>query len=144
VKLLDANILIYAYDSSSVHHAVCRDWLEAAFNGDEHVGLPWQTVLAFVRIVSNARAVRTPLAGPKACAIASAWLERPQVIVVEPGGRFWELFQEQVARGQVSGSLVTDAALAALALEHGATLCSTDRDFRRFDGLKVLDPTHLT
>ncbi len=141
MKLLDANVLLYAYDASSAHHVVCRNWLEAALNGAEPVGLPWQTVLAFVRIATNFRAVRTPLKAPQACAIVATWFERPQVIVVEAGERFWEIFREQTTLAQVSGPLVTDAALAALALEQGATLCTTDMDFRRFEGLKRLDPT---
>jgi toxin-antitoxin system PIN domain toxin len=141
VKLLDANILLYGYDSGSAQHGICRPWLEAAFNSDEIVALPWQTLLAFVRIATNPRAVRRPLTGPEACGIVGSWLERPNVAVIAAGERFWEIFQSQVAEAQVSGPLVTDAALAALALEHGATLCSTDRDFRRFEGLKLLDPT---
>ena len=142
--LLDANVLLYAYDSDSPHHAVCRLWLDAALNSEETVVLPWQTLLAFVRIATNSRAVRLPLSGPEACTIINSWLERLGVAVVGPGDRFWEIFQGHVADAQVSGPLVTDAALAALAFEHGATLCSTDSDFRRFRGLKLLDPTRVT
>lgn len=141
MKLLDANILLYAYDSSSAHHLACRNWLESAFNAEEAVALPWQTLLAFVHIVTNPRAVRLPLSGPQACEIVNAWLVRQNVIVVQAGDRFWEIFHPLVAEAQVSGPLVTDAALAALALEHGATLYSTDRDFRRFKDLKLSDPT---
>ena len=141
MRLLDANILLYAYDSESPRHAACRDWLEAVFNDEETIALPWQSVLAFVRIATNSRAVRKPLAGTEACNIVGSWLERQNVVVLEAGERFWEIFQGQMTEAQVSGPLVTDTALAALALEHGATLCSTDRDFRRFRGLKLLDPS---
>jgi uncharacterized protein len=141
VNLLDANILLYAYDSNSPHHTACRPWLDAAFNAEETVALPWQTLLAFVRIATNPRAVRQPLSGPEACALVSSWLARPNVAVIGAGERFWEIFQGQVLDAQAIGPLVTDAALASLALEHGATLCSTDRDFRRFRGLKLLDPS---
>lgn len=141
MKLLDANILLYAYDSNSQHHAACRSWLDAALNSEETVALPWQAVLAFVRIATHSRAVRQPLSGRDACEIVSAWLVRPNVAIVGAGDRFWEIFHAQVLDAQVSGPLVTDAALAALALEHGATLCSTDSDFRRFRGLKLLDPS---
>ncbi|HTB66480.1 MAG TPA: TA system VapC family ribonuclease toxin [Steroidobacteraceae bacterium] len=140
MKLLDANILLYSYDSDSAQHAACRLWLEAALNAEETVALPWQTLLAFVRIATNSRAVRQPLSGADACGIVESWLRRPNVVVLEAGERFWEIFQAQMVDAQVSGPLVTDTALAALALEHGATLCSTDRDFRRFRGLKLLDP----
>jgi toxin-antitoxin system PIN domain toxin len=141
VKLLDANILLYAYDSESTQHAASRTWLETAFNDEETIALPWQTILAFVRIVTNPRAVRRPLTGSEACGIADSWLQRPNVLVLDAGERFWQIFQTQIVEAQVSGPLVTDTALAALAMEHGATLCSTDRDFRRFRGLKLLDPT---
>jgi len=141
VKLLDVNVLLYAHDTSSQKHARCRDWLIRALNGDEHVGLPWQTLLGFVRIATNPRAVRRPLPATEACAIVSRWLARPQAVVVDPGERFWGIFQALVDRGQAQGPLISDAALAALAIEQGATLCTTDRDFRRFDGLRLLDPT---
>ena len=141
MKLLDANILLYAYDADSIHHVVCRNWLTRALNEDEPVGLPWQTMLAFVRIATNPRAVRTPLAIAQACDIVDAWLSRPQVVAVEAGDRFWPLLREQLTEAKVSGPLVTDASLAALALEHGATLCSADRDFLRFPSIKRFDPT---
>jgi uncharacterized protein len=141
VKLLDANILLYAYDSDSAHHAVCRSWLEAAFNSDEIVALPWQTLLAFIRISTNSRATKKPLQSAEACEIVSSWLHQANVSVIGAGERFWELLQDQLREARVTGPLVTDAALAALALEHGATLCSIDRDFRRFRGLRLIDPT---
>lgn len=143
MKLLDANILLYAYDSSSPHHRACREWFEAALNADETVALPWQTILAFVRIATNPQATRRPLPGPAACAIVESWLSRPSIAVVSPGERFWEIFRAQVGEAQISGPLVTDTALAALALENGAVLCSTDRDFRRFKDLQILDPLQL-
>jgi predicted nucleic acid-binding protein len=81
------------------------------------------------------------LSGEDACGIVSQWLAQPQVVVLSPGEHFWSIFVEQVKRAQVLGPLVTDAALAALAIESGATLCSTDRDFLRFEGLELIDPT---
>ena len=141
MKVLDANILLYAYDSDSAHHAVCRSWLEAAFNSEEIIALPWQTLLAFVRISTNSRATKKPLGSAEACTIVSSWLHQANVSVIGAGDRFWELLKDQIREAQVTGPLVTDAALAALALEHGATLCSVDRDFRRFRGLRLIDPT---
>jgi len=141
VKLLDANVLLYAYDERAAHHAACRNWLEQAFNAEEQIGLAWQTLLAFVRIASNPRAVRKPLQAATACALVDEWLARPQSIIVEPGERFWPLLRTIIDTAQVSGPLVTDAALAALALEQGALLCTTDRNFRRFDGLRLCDPS---
>jgi uncharacterized protein len=141
VKLLDANILLYAYDSDSSHHAACRSWLEAAFNAEEIVALPWQTLLAFIRICTNPRATKKPLDSAQACEIVDSWLSQANVSVIGAGERFWELLNGQILEAQIRGPLVTDAALAALALEHGATLCSVDKDFRRFRGLKLVDPT---
>jgi toxin-antitoxin system PIN domain toxin len=141
VKLLDANILLYAYDSDSAHHRVCRSWLEAAFNSEETVALPWQTMLAFVRISTNSRVTKKPLRIAEACKIVGSWLDQVNVSVIGAGDRFWGLLKDQMLEAKVTGPLVTDAALAALAIEHGATLCSVDRDFRRFRGLKLIDPT---
>jgi toxin-antitoxin system PIN domain toxin len=141
VKLLDANILLYAYDSDSAHHAVCRSWLEAAFNSEEVVALPWQTLLAFLRISTNSRATKKPLQSAEACEIVDSWLHQVNVSVIGAGERFWELLMNQIVEAQVAGPLVTDAALVALAFEHGATLCSVDRDYRRFRDLKLIDPT---
>jgi uncharacterized protein len=141
VKLLDANILLYAYDSDSAHHAACCSWLEAAFNSEETIALPWQTLLAFIRISTNPRATKKPLQSEDACNIVSSWLDRVNVSVIGAGERFWEILRHQIFDAQATGPLVTNAALAALALEHGATLCSVDRDFRRFRGIRLIDPT---
>jgi toxin-antitoxin system PIN domain toxin len=141
MRLIDANILLYAYDSDSHHHAVCRSWLEAAFNSEEIVALPWQTLLAFIRICTNSRATKRPLQSTEACDIVSTWLDQVNVSVIGPGERFWKILKDQILEAQVTGPLVTDAALAAIAIEHGATLCSVDRDFRRFRGLRLIDPT---
>lgn len=140
MKLLDANILLYAYNHDSEHHDACRQWLEQAINGPETVALPWQTLLAFIRIATNPRAMKRPLSGAEACGIVQSWLAQPSVTILSPSDRYWDLLNGLVVEAKVSGPLVTDAALAALAIENGATLCSTDRDFRRFRGLKLLDP----
>jgi toxin-antitoxin system PIN domain toxin len=141
MKLLDANILLYAYDKSATHHEICRVWLESVFNAAETIALPWQTILAFVRISTNPHAVKNPLSNARACDIVGSWLERANVVVINAADRFWNILRQQILDAQVSGPLVTDAALAALAIEQGATLCSTDRDFRRFQELKLIDPT---
>lgn len=141
MKLLDANILLYAYDSDSPHHAICRRWLEGVFNSDELVALPWQTLLAFVRISTNPRATKRPLRNAEACDMVNSWLDRPNVRLINAGERFWELLKKLIVEAQVTGPLVSDAALAALALENGAAVCSVDRDFRRFRGLRLIDPT---
>jgi len=138
--LCDANVLLYAYDSHAQQHLRCRDWFVQRLNGAEPIGLPWQTLLAFVRIATNARVYAHPLTTDSACRLVAAWLGRPQACIPAPGERYWSILQTQLTESRVAGPMVTDAALAALAMELGATLCTTDRDFRRFDGLKLFDP----
>ena len=139
--ILDANVLLYAYSSESPQHASCKTWLAAALSGTEQIGLPWQTLLAFVRIATHPKVFNHPITMDRAATIVNSWLARPQVVELNPGGNFWRTLQQQLRVAQVRGPLVTDAALAAMVLEQGGILCTTDRDFRRFDGLKILDPT---
>ncbi len=140
MKLLDANVLLYAYDSSSAQHGVAAKWLATALSGAEPVCLSWMTLMAFIRISTNPRAVQRPLSVENACAIVSSWLEQPCVSVLSPGERHWSLLKQLLASSKASGPLAMDAHLAALAIEHGAVLVTSDRDFRRFEGLKTLDP----
>lgn len=138
--LVDSNLLVYAYLPSSKQHGSARAWLEARFSEAEPVGLPWVSILAFMRIITNPRLLEHPLSIEEANRIVSAWLARANVTILNPGGRHWEILQNLLVQGQASGPLVTDAHLAALAIEHGATLASADRDFARFPGLKLLNP----
>jgi uncharacterized protein len=140
VILVDANVLLYAYQPRSESHQRCRAWIEEAFSGEEPVCLAWVTVLAFVRISTNPRIFEQPLLLAEAAAAVSSWLERPSVSVLEAGERCWEIFRQLLVKAQASGPLVMDAFLAALALENGATLVTTDRDFSRFPNLKVRNP----
>jgi toxin-antitoxin system PIN domain toxin len=96
--------------------------------------------LAFVRIATNSRVSSRPLTSEQACGIVDRWLEHPNIALIEPTEQYWNVLRELLIEAHVSGPLVTDAALAALGFEHGATLCSTDRDFRRFRELKLIDP----
>ena len=138
--LLDANVLLYAYDASSPQHERARSWLERTLSDPQPVLFPWATVLAFLRIATNPRAFQYPLRTDEAIAIVSSWLARPNVSVVQPTDRHWTLLAAALHDAQVRGPLVTDAHLAALAVEHGATLATTDRDFARFKDLSTLDP----
>ena len=139
--LVDANIVLYAYHPRADQHASCRSWIEDAFSGATPVGLPWLTIWAFLRISTNPRAFEQPLTMKEAESIVSCWLKSPVVRQVEPGERYWEIFSRLLVEAQVTGPLVTDAAIAALALEHGASLCTTDRDFARFPAIRTIDPT---
>lgn len=139
--LVDANVLLYAYDPRSAHHERCRRWVEQAFSGEEPVCISWVTLLAFVRISTNPRVYEAPLTIAEAVAIVASWLERKAVSVLEAGEQTWEILRGLLVEAQVTGPLVTDAFLAALALENGATLVTTDRDFARFPRLRCSDPT---
>jgi toxin-antitoxin system PIN domain toxin len=140
VTLVDANVLLYAYHRRAAQHERCRAWVEAEFSGGAAVRLPWATIVAFLRISTNARVFEHPLATAEAEAAVSSWLAVPSVSTIDPGERYWDILRELLHRAQVAGPLVTDAALAALAIEHGATLCTTDRDFTRFPGLRTVNP----
>ncbi|HEY8368498.1 MAG TPA: TA system VapC family ribonuclease toxin [Thermodesulfobacteriota bacterium] len=141
MTLVDANVLLYAYDLRSLHHDRCRTWLEAAFSGPAPVRIAWVTILAFLRITTSPRAFPRPFTVSEAESIVSSWLALPTVAPLEPGERYWAILGKLLVDAQVSGPLVMDAALAALAIEHGAVLCTTDADFRRFPGLRTIDPT---
>jgi toxin-antitoxin system PIN domain toxin len=136
----DANLLLYAYNSSAPDHARAKDWWEQALSSDESVGLGWQTTTAFIRISTNPRAYAHPLSAREAAAIVQTWLDQPNAHAIVPTARHWGIFHQLIVEAQATGPLVMDAHLAALALEHGATLCSHDADFSRFKGLRVFDP----
>lgn len=138
--LVDANLLLYAYNSGVAEHAGARQWLEESLSGTIALALTWQTITAFIRIGTNIRAFPQPLRTEEAVEVVSEWLGRPNLIVLQPTGRHWEIFTRLLAEGQAAGALVMDAHLAALAIEHGCQLATTDRDFSRFAGLKTVNP----
>ena len=138
--LIDANLLLYAYDASSPHHRAAREWLETTLSAPEPVGLAWMTVLAFLRIGTSPRPLENPLSAKEAAAIVAAWLKRPMVALLNPGDGHWETLCDLMVKGQARGALIMDAHLAGLAIEHGAILATTDRDFARFPGLKFFNP----
>jgi len=138
--LVDANLLLYAYHPRAEQHEASRAWLEAALSGTELVRFAWLTLWAFLRIATNPRAFERPLSAAEAEAAVSSWLAQPMAGLLEPGERYWQILRTLIVTSQASGPLVMDAALAALAIEHGATLHSTDRDFTRFSGLKWTNP----
>jgi toxin-antitoxin system PIN domain toxin len=141
VILVDANVLLYAYDPRSEHHERCRSWVEKAFSAEEPVCVAWVTVLAFIRISTNPRIFEAPLSAHEATSIVSSWLARPAVSVLEAGEQCWEILRALLVEAQATGPLVMDAFLAALALENDATLVTTDRDFSRFSKLRLANPT---
>jgi len=140
VIVVDANLLIYSYDSHSSNHAKSRAWLERTFSGTEAVGLPWQTVSAFLRVVTNRRLPGSRLVVEQAVQVVQEWLEQPNVRLLAPGDDHWLLFRQMIVEGRASGPLVSDAHLAALTIEYGGVLYTADRDFARFPGLRWMNP----
>ena len=137
---IDANLLLYASDTASAYHEASRRWLENTLSGREPVGIAWAVVLAFLRVGTNPRIRKNAFSLSEAIAIVAGWLERPTVTLLNPGERHWEILRAMMTKGQVRGPLVSDAHLAALAIEHGCSLATTDRDFARFPGLKFFNP----
>jgi toxin-antitoxin system PIN domain toxin len=140
VIIPDVNLLLYAYDSSSASHERARLWWERTLSGREPVSVAWVTLLGFIRIGTHSRVFARPMSVAEALAHVDSWLMQPVVEVIQPGPRHWTILSELLKQARVAANLTTDAHLAALALEYGATLCSSDSDFRRFAGLRLENP----
>lgn len=138
--LVDANILVYAHVSSFAQHGAARKWLDQQLNGSALVGLPWASLLAFLRLVTNSRIFEHPEPIADAWAQVQVWLACETVWTPAPTERHPELLGELLKLPGVHGNLVPDAHLAALAIEHGLTLCSADGDFARFRMLRWVNP----
>lgn len=138
--LVDSNLLIYAHATTSPHHDRARDWLDRTLNGPTAVGMPWASLLAFVRLVSNPRVYERAEPLLDSWAQVEEWLAHPRVWIPEPTERHGEVLGGLIRGGINQARLVPDAHLAALAIEHGLTLCSADGDFARFPGLKWENP----
>jgi toxin-antitoxin system PIN domain toxin len=140
VILVDVNILVYASNDDSEQHAAAVRWLDQQLAGSARVGLPWLSLLGFLRIVTNPRVMPRPLPMRAAWQQVSIWLAADPAWIPQPTERHADVLAQLLALPGIQGNLVTDAHLAALAIEHGLTLCSTDADFARFPRLNWLDP----
>jgi uncharacterized protein len=140
VIVLDANLLLYAYDSESQQHAKARAWVEQTFSNGTPVGLAWQTVTAFLRIVTNPRLSGKRFTPEEAIQIVAQWLSQPNVSLLPAGDQHWSLLRQMMKDGQARGPLISDADLAALTIECGGVLHTTDRDFARFPALRWTNP----
>ena len=138
--VLDANLLIYAYNKGSSHHGTARAWLENTLSNVEVVGLPWQTVSAFLRVTTNPKLPAERFSLEQAARIVDLWLAHPNVQVLTPGVGYWPLFRRMVIEGRAAGPRVSDAEIAALTMEYGGVLYTADRDFARFPGLRWKNP----
>jgi len=138
--LVDANLLLYAVDRSTSMHKPASDWLTGILNGRRRVGLPWQSIGAFLRIITHPRVTTNPLTGAEAWRFVVAWLDADPTWIPPATERTAAVYGELAGARQVTGNLVPDAMLAALALEHGLTVMSTDTDFGRFPGVACVNP----
>ncbi len=138
--LVDANLLVYAHVRSFQQHESARTWLDSEFNGDSRVGLPWPSLLAFLRIVTNPRIFELPETMSEAWKQVEAWLDCEVSWIPEPTERHREVLGSLLNTSGMQANLVPDVHLAALAIEHGLILCSTDGDFARFQNLRWQNP----
>ncbi len=140
MKILDANLLLYAVDEQSPRHIPARAWLERTLSGAETVGLTWLVLLAFVRVSTGARVFEHPLDVSEALDLVDGWLGQPCTTVLGPTDRHSVVLRTLLEPLGSAGNLTSDAHLAAIAIEHGAEVCSCDTDFARFPGLRWTDP----
>jgi uncharacterized protein len=138
--LVDANILLYAQDSLSSLHQKALLWWDDLLSQSEPVCLCWTVLSAFIRIGTNPRVFEHPLSLEQALARIQSWFDQPCTRVIRPTEQHWTVFQQMLTDGQAVANLVTDAHLAALAIEHGCAIASTDSDFARFPKLKWINP----
>lgn len=138
--LVDANLLIYAVNLDAPHHERARRWLQGALSGTTAAGLPWISLLAFVRITTRPGVLANPMPVDDAIAFVDEWLGQPFVELVLPGDGHWGILRSLLRASGTAGNLTSDAHLAALAIERGATICSADYDFRRFTGVEHVNP----
>jgi toxin-antitoxin system PIN domain toxin len=140
VKLPDANVLLYALDETSARHSGAKAWLDAALSGSEEVGFAWVVLLAVLRLTTKAAVFTSPLQPREAFDIVDGWLEQPCARIVQPTIRHASLLRGFVTTAGTAGNLTTDAHLAAISIEYGATICSYDADFSRFTGVSLTTP----
>ena len=142
MTVIDANVLLYAYNADAPQQGAIASWLAKLFESNETIALPWVTIWAFIRICTNPRIWDNPRPAKEAFEIVNDWLAQPAVVILQPGPRHCELLGLLVSEHNAAGPLVTDAVLAALAIENGAVLASTDHDFSRFPGLRWINPLY--
>jgi toxin-antitoxin system PIN domain toxin len=138
--LPDLNLLIYSVNADSPFHRGAKTWMEETLNGKETVGLSWGVLVAFIRITTRRNIFAKPVLVEEAFEYIEAWLAHPSVTLVHPGPRHFSILRELLMAVGTGGNLTSDAHLAALAIEHGAELCSSDYDFGRFPRLNWSNP----
>lgn len=140
MRIVDANVLLYAINEDSPHHVTARRWLDRGLSGAETIGFAWVVVLAFLRLSTRPGLFQRPLSSAEAVEVMEMWLSSAAAILLNPTDRHLALLAGLLAESGTAGNLVSDAHLAALALEHGAEIVSFDRDFTRFAGIRASLP----
>lgn len=138
--VLDANILLYAYDERAAQHKKALEFVERVFSDGTLIGIPWQSIAAFLRLMTNPNLPGRRFTSEEAAEIVDSWRSQPNVLFLGPGDRHWSVLRQMLVEGQTRGPLVTDAQVAALTIEHGGELQTADRDFARFPGLRWKNP----
>lgn len=141
MNVVDANVLLYAVNSSSPQHDQARSWLDDSLNGSAAVGFSWSVLLAFVRLSTRAGVFPTPFSTEEALHVVRSWLDRPNAVVLEPTARHLTVLEDLLVAAGTAGNLTSDAHLAALAIEHRATVVSYDNDFSRLPGVRWRSPS---
>lgn len=144
MRLPDINLVVYAYDSDSPLHTPASVWLEEALSGSETIALAWAVIVGFIRIATNPAIFAGSWQAGEAIDEVEAWLAQPCTTIIDPTDRHTAVLRDLLGPLGTAGNLTSDAHLAALAIEHGATLCSCDNDFARFPGLRWVDPLRPT
>lgn len=134
----------YAVNADAPHHDAAKRWLEEVLSGDEPIALPWSVVLGFLRVSTLSRIFPNALSVEEALSAVDGWLSLPVVRTLQPSSEHWRILRSLIVQAGTAGNLTTDAHLAALAIEHGSELCSTDNDFRRFRQLRWSNPLELS
>ena len=139
--LPDVNMLVFAYHADDPNHEAAKQWLNDLLNGNEPVGIPWAVSAGFVRVMTNPRAIASPMSTSAAVNAVESWFRHPHVTPINPGARHLGIFRKILNdAGGRGGNLVPDAHIAAIAMEHGAEVHSNDSDFGRFPGLRWRNP----
>lgn len=138
--VVDANVLIYAVDRDAAHHRAARTWLDSALDGYQPIGFAWVVLLAFLRLTTRPGLFARPLAVDEALTVIEEWLQRPAATIVDPSARHFALLRGFLAESGTGGNLANDAHLAAIAIEHGASVATFDTDFARFAGVRLTRP----
>lgn len=140
MKLVDLNVLLCAVNRDGPEHARASELLERTLAGSEPVALPWPVILGFLRVATSPRVFPRRLSAAAATEVVDGWFAAPAVVALSPGEEHWRILRSLIDGSGTAGNLTIDAHLAALAIEHGAELCSTDADFARFPALRRTNP----